>query len=156
MADQVHGLPFVPPEGFLVSEVMVSLKAAPRTDLKDPRVLQPQHSIRPNLIVHRREIPAGANVDMVCGEICAELVNSIEGMKNLATERFSFLDGASGRVVSFDFPAGKAATVRQYQALRLDDCVLTTLTLTVDATTLTHDVKERYLTSLASAGSGAA
>lgn len=148
----VHGLPFTPPEGWDVTEVMVQLKGPPVDDLKDPRMMQSQYPLRPNLIVHRRQMPAGADVDMVCAEICAELVHSIEGMKDLSTEALSFGDGTEGRVVQFDFPAGKAATVRQFQAMRLDEDVLTTLTLTVDATTLTDERKAAYFASLATAG----
>lgn len=153
MSSSVHGLPFAPPEGWAVTEVMVQLKGPPVDELKDPRMMQSQYPLRPNLIVHRRQIPTGADLDMVAAEICAELVHSIEGMRDLSTNELAFADGHAGRVVQFDFPAGKAATVRQFQALRLDDDVLTTLTLTVDATTLNDERKDSYFQSLASAGS---
>lgn len=156
MTSSVHGLPFQPPADWSVTEVMVQMKGPPVDDLKDPRMMQSQYPLRPNLIVHRRQLPGGADVDMICAEICAELVHSIEGMRDLSTEALTFVDGQEGRVVQFDFPAGKAATVRQFQALRLDDSVLTTLTLTVDATTLNDERKAAYFKSLASAGAPSA
>lgn len=145
-----HGLSYDAPAGFEPVEVMVTLKGPATDDLKDPRAMQSQFPIRPNLILHRREVRPGATVDMLCGELCAELVSAIDGMKNLATGAFAFADDAAGMLVSFDFPAGKAATVRQFQAMRLDGDVFTTATLTVDASTLTDDKKERFFDAIGS------
>lgn len=145
-----HGLSYEAPAGFEPVEVMVTLKGPPVDDLKDPRALQKQFPIRPNLILHRRGVQPGASVDMLCGEICAELVSSISGLSNLLTGPFSFADGAEGMLVSFDFPAGKAATVRQFQAMRLDGETFTTATLTVDASTWTDARQEQLFGSIAS------
>ncbi|HMQ73811.1 MAG TPA: ABC transporter permease, partial [Rubrivivax sp.] len=68
------------------------------------------------------------------GEVPAELVSSVAGLSGLTTEAFAFKDGAPGMIVSFDFGAPEVGTARQYHALRNDGRVLTTLTLTVDAT----------------------
>lgn len=148
MAD-IHGLTLNLPEGFSADEVMVTLKGPPASHLKDPRMLQKQHPVRPNLIIHRRLINGEADVELLCGEICAELVSAIDGMQNLSTKSFAFADGAQGMLVSFDFPV-KQATVQQHQALRLDGAVFTTLTLTVDASTFNDKSKEDYFSTMKS------
>jgi hypothetical protein len=150
MVDSIRGLRFDPPDGFLADEVMVSLRAPP-PQLVDPRVLQKQVPVRANLIVHRRRIGDEADLELCAGEICAELVNSVVGMQSLTTERFAFDDGAPGMIVGFDFPAAEAATVRQYQALRIDDGVLSILTLTIDGARLNDDAKATWLKCLSSA-----
>ena len=122
---------------------------APPPDVKSPLLLNKQLTVRPNLMVHRR--PAKGTVELLCGEICAELVSSIPGMESLVTGHFKFADGVQGMLVSFDFPAGGDARVRQLQAMRLDVEQLTTLTLSIDATTLNDASYQRYLASLASA-----
>lgn len=146
----IHGLNLDLPADFTVDEVMVSLRGASVSDLKDPRMLQKQHPVRPSLIVHRRHVGTEAALDLLCAEICAELINSVDGMQDLRTEPFAFDDGAQGSVVIFDFPARHGARVRQFQAARLDGPMFTTLTLTVDAVTLTDKLKETYFKSLAS------
>ncbi len=150
MVEQIRGLRFDAPEDFVADEVMVSLRAPP-PQLVDPRVLQKQIPIRPNLIVHRRRIGDGADLELCAGEICAELVNAVVGIKGLTSERFAFDDGAPGMVVGFDFPAPESSTARQYQALRIDDGVLSILTLTVDGARLNDDAKSRWFKCLSSA-----
>ena len=147
-----HGLTYDAPAGFEPVEVMVTLKGPAVDDLKDPRALQKQYPIRPNLILHRREVRPGATVDMLCGEVCAELVSSISGLSNLLTGPFEFSDKSEGMLVTFDFPAGKAATVRQFQAMRLDGDSFTTATLTVDASTWSDAREEQLFGSIASIG----
>lgn len=146
----IHELPFEAPAGFEVSEVMLTLKGPAVDDLVDPRMLQKQRAIRPNLIVHRRPIADAATLDLVVAEMCAELLTSIPSLQDLKTTPFTFADGAKGSVVQFDFAAGKAAAVRQFQAVRVDAGALVTLTLTVDHTTLNDATLARYMQSLAS------
>lgn len=129
---------------------MLSLRGPAVGDLKDPRMLQKQSPVRPSLIVHRRVVGTEASLDLLCGEVCAELVNSVEGMQDLRTEAFPFEDGVKGSLVVFDFSVKHGAHVRQFQALRLDGPVLTSLTLTVDAVTLNDKAKENYFKALAS------
>lgn len=145
---QAYGLQFTPPSEFAPDEFMVTMRGPPVGNLKDPRMPQKQFPVRPNLIVHRRVTGAAASLGLLCSEICAELVGSIPAMKDLHAEPFGFDDQATGMMVVFDFPAGKA-TVRQFQAMRLDNGVLTTLTLTVDSTTLTDALKAGYYRSMA-------
>lgn len=154
-APYLHDLQFTPPADFAVSEVMVTLRGPNVDTLQDPRILQPQRAVRPNLIVHRRILSGAATLDLLCGEMCAELLSSIDQLQNLQTDAFTFADGADGRVIQFDFSAGRAASVRQYQVLRLDQLVFTTLTLTVSKNTLTDAVKDRYFAALASLGTPA-
>lgn len=145
----IHGLKLDLLPDFSVDEVMVSMRGPSVQDLKDPRMLQKQLPVRPSLIVHRRIVGTAAALDMLVGEICAELIGSIQGMENLRTEPFAFDDGAAGTLIVFDFPVSMAR-VRQFQVARLDGGALTTLTLTVDAVTLTDKLRETYFKALAS------
>jgi hypothetical protein len=149
VSETIRGLRFDPPDGFTADEAMLSLRAPPQ-DLVDPRALQKQWPIRPSLIVHRRGV-GDTELELLAGEIVAELVNSIVGMQALTTERFAFDDGAPGMIVGFDFPAPQASTARQFQALRTDAGVLTILTLTVDGLRLTPPEKAKWLACLSSA-----
>lgn len=146
----IHGLQLDLMPDFAVDEVMVSLRGPEVGGLKDPRMLQKQLPVRPSLIIHRRVVGNSAALDMLVGEICAELISSINGMQDLRTEALAFDDGARGSMIVFDFPVSAGARVRQFQAARLDGPVLTTLTLTVDAVTLNDKARDAYLKSLAS------
>ncbi len=148
---QVPPLPFDAPPQFELSEVMVSFRGPDTAGLKEPRAMQRQFPIRPNLIMHRRPAP-DANLEMLTAEMCAELLTTIDGIKDLSTEALTFADGAEGSLVSFDFPAGKAMTVRQYQAVRVDEGQLSTLTLTLDSSTLNETSWATYQKTLASLG----
>lgn len=128
---------------------MLSFRA-PAPDLKSPLLLNKQLTVRPNLIVHRRMVPTGSHLELLCGEICAELVSAIPGMENLSSSPLQFTDGGRGLLVAFDFPAGQDAKVRQFQAMRLDDGLFTTLTLSIDATLLTPELQAHYVQSLSS------
>ena len=131
---------------------MFSFRGPEVSDLKDPRAMQTQTAVRPNLIAHKRP-SQGADIEMLTAEMCAELLTSIENIEDLATDGLTFADGNEGRLVSFTFPAGKVMRVRQYQALRLDGETLTSLTLTVDGATLTDALLETYISSLKSLAS---
>jgi hypothetical protein len=78
-------------------------------------------------------------------------VSSVGGLSGLVTEAFDYADGAIGFLVSFDVAAAEVGTARQFHALRKDDTVLTTLTLTLDKLQLTDDGKRRWFDVLASA-----
>lgn len=147
---QHAGLRLDPPPDFVVDQVMFSFKGQPAA-AGDPRVLQKQTAIRPSLIVHRRDVGEHAALEVLAGEVTAELVTSVPGLSELASEEMRFADGAAGMMVSFSFALEEVGTARQYHALRKDGGVLTTLTLTVDKLALTDTVKERWLSVLASA-----
>jgi len=147
-----HELNFDAPEGFTHSELMVTFKGPDITALREPRAMQSQFPIRPNLIVHKRAAAAGATVEMLAAEMCAELLTSIDGLKDLNTEAFTFSDKSEGRLVSFDFAAGKAMTVRQFQAIRLDGAMVSTVTLTLDSAALNEEIWHTYKSALASLG----
>lgn len=153
---RVAGVSIVAPD-FTVDEVVCSLRA-PAPVAADPRVLQKQTAIRPSLIVHRRATGVVASLEILAGEVVAELVSSITGLSALTSEAMTFVDGSAGMLIGFDFPAAEVGTARQYHALRLDHGVLTTLTLTIDALTLNDAGKAAWLKILSSTtldGSGA-
>jgi hypothetical protein len=151
------GLKLTPPPDFVVEQTMVSFRAPPPAT-GDPRFLNKQTAIRPNLIVHRREVGLAAPLEILAGEVTAELVSSVDGLSGLTSEAFTYADGVHGIIISFDFGAPEIGTARQYHALRKDGAVLTTMTLTVDKLTLNDQTKARWLALFASAvadGSGA-
>lgn len=143
------GLRFDPPADFTIDQTMVSLRAPPPTS-GDPRVMQRQTAIRPSLIVHRRDVGDTA-LEVLAGEVTAELVASIGGLTGLTTESFSFADGAVGLMVGFDFAAAEVMSARQFHALRKDGPLLTTLTLTVDKLSLNEAGRAKWLAMLSSA-----
>ncbi len=148
MTTRLAGLSLTAPD-FVIDEVMISMRA-PAPVAGDSRLLNKQTAIRPSLIAHRRTTGAVATLEMLTGEVVAELVSSITGLSALTTETFSYVDGAVGVIVGFDFAAAEVGTARQYHALRLDDGVLTTLTLTIDGLTLTDSGKTAWLKILSS------
>jgi hypothetical protein len=138
------------PSDFSADEALISLRAPAVQKLVEPRALQKQTPIRPSLIIHRRRVGDVATLETLAGEVCAELASSVVGLKGLATEAFSFKDGASGILVGFDFPAAEVGTARQYHGLRKDGPMLTTITLTIDGLTLTEAAKKQWLSTIAS------
>ena len=146
---QHAGIRFDPPDDFVVDQVTFSLRG-PAPASGDPRVLQKQTAIRPTLIVHRRDVGAHAPLEILAGELTAELVTSVPGLSELASEEMRFSDGAPGVIVSFAFALDEVGTARQFHAMRKDGAVLTTVTLTVDKLALTDAAKERWLGVLAS------
>lgn len=143
------GLRFEAPAEFAIDQTMISLRAPPPT-AGDPRVMQKQTSIRPSFIVHRREV-GETSLEVLTGEVTAELVSSIGGLSELASESFTYADGATGFIISFDFAAPEVFSARQYHALRKDGGVLTTMTLTVDKLSLNDATKAKWLALLSSA-----
>lgn len=148
------GMQFAPPADFELVETMLSLRAPLRQELRDPRMVQgilnKQTTVQPNLIVHRRQAPDDATLEGLVAEACAEFVRSMVQIENVQKEPFVFADQREGFLVTFDFPTTSTQTLRQFHAFRLDDEMLTTLTLTVDGAVLTDDDDESYRESLAS------
>jgi hypothetical protein len=146
----IAGLRLALPAEFAVDQVMSSWRA-PAPTSGDPRVLQRQTTIRTSLIVHRREAGADASLEVLAGEVTAELLSSIGGLSGLTTETLTFADGAMGMVIGFDFGAPEVGTARQFHALRKDGTVLTTITLTVDKLSLNDANLERWRLLMSSA-----
>lgn len=145
----VGSIHFAMPQDFAADEVMMSFRAPPPA-LKTPLLLNKQITVRPNLIVHRRPIDPQTSVELVCGEICAELASSIPDLQNLATSRLQFADQVIGMLVIFDYSA-RDASVRQYQAIRVDGGMLTTLSLTIDGLSLDQETHAHYVSVLTQA-----
>lgn len=144
------GLAIDTPPDFVVDQAMISFRAPAPTAL-EPRLLQKQTAIRPSLIVHRRDVGEAATLPVLAGEITAELVSSITGLSALTSETFAYADGAPGILIGFDFGADEVGTARQYHAIRKDERILTTLTLTIDKLTLNEATKTKWLALLSSA-----
>jgi hypothetical protein len=144
-------LKFNPPEEFVEEEIMTSWRVPYTPGLKDPRLLQPQLPVRPNLIVHRRKVDRGQDVSDVAAEVCNQLLNSIEGISEIATSEIVFQDGVIGLLLELSFPAVATLRIVQLHALRIDDDVLTSLTLCTEMSRMTSDQHDRYRACLASA-----
>lgn len=143
------GLAIDTPADFVVDQAMICFRA-PAPTAPEPRLLQRQTTVRPSLIVHRRDVGEAASLPVLAGELMAELVSSLTGLSALTNEAFSYADGAPGVLVGFDLGAEEVGTARQYHALRKDGRLLTTTTLTVDKLTLNDATKARWLSLLAS------
>jgi len=154
MAEQMSSLTFNPPAEFIEEEVLQTYRMPYVSGLKEPRVLQTQVPVRPNLIVHRKKI-GDEHVADVAATVCDQLMKSIEGVSEIAASQLVFKDGAEGMLLEFSFPAVGNYSVVQMQALRIDAGVLTTLTLCTEMSRLTPQEHVRFRACLSSATVGA-
>ncbi len=151
MPESLPVLKFTPPAEFVEEELMTTWRAPYVPNLKEPRVLQRQMPVRPNLVVHRRTVGEQQNLAEVASTVCDELMQSIEGLSKIATSELVFEDGASGMLLEFSFPAVGSYEVVQLHAMRMDGGVLTSLTLCTEGSRITPEVHRRYRECLASA-----
>jgi hypothetical protein len=136
---------FDPPPGFGPDETMLSLRPpAPAAAAAGGR---PASS---SLIVHHKRARPGASLGELAGEAAAELARSLSGMLNLSKAEFLFDDGATGVLLSYDFPVFDEKTLRQYHVYRLDGDHLTTMTLTIPDEGLDKAAGAQFFRSLAS------
>lgn len=147
-----HGMHVRPPSEFELVETMLSLRAPVQEELRDPRLVQgilnKSQSVQPNLIVHRRAASKDASVEELAGEAFAELVRSMVKLENVEKSTFVFQDEAEGVLIFFELAPTPSSRLAQFHVFRLDDGMLTTLTMTVDSHCLTEERKNRYLQSL--------
>jgi hypothetical protein len=87
-----------------------------------------------------------------------ELRRSIPGISGIDCVDARFADGRDGVILGYSFPAPRVGGVIlcQLQAARLDDGVLSTLTLTTTLAQLTESRRDQFIRILASARVGAA
>jgi hypothetical protein len=147
-------LKFDPPAEYVQEELMTSWRVPYEPNLKEPRLLQTQVPVRPNLVVHRRRVDEEQNLADVASLICDQLMRSIEGLSQIATSELVFRDGVNGLLLEFSFPAMGNYRVVQLEALRLDGDVLTTMTLCTEMSRITADEQQRLRACLASATLG--
>lgn len=147
----MNGISLAPPSDFVAEEVTASWRAPLDVDLKDPRAMQVQMPVRPNLIVQRRAVTNDKSVGELVGVVCADLQRHIDGISTIDTSAFTFDDGVEGLLIKYTMPAHKEFKLAQMQAARLDDKVFTTLTISTELSRLSDDVVASYLKSLASA-----
>jgi hypothetical protein len=147
----MSSLTFDPPEEFIEEEMMTSWRVPYTPGLKDPRVLQPQLPVRPNLIVQRRKVDKGQDLPVIAAGVCGQLLDSIEGIGEIASAEITFQDGVIGLLLEFSFPAVGTYRIVQLHALRLDGEILTSMTLCTEMSRLTPEVHGRYRACLASA-----
>jgi hypothetical protein len=148
----LEGLRIQVPADFVQEEVVASWRVPSAPDLKDPRLMQTQAVVRPNLTVTR--VPAnGHDLEGVAARSCEELMQRIEGIKGVKASEVVFADGKQGVLLEYAFPV-MSFTVVQMQAMRIDDDTLTTLALCTEASRLTDAVHDSYVKSLLSASLG--
>jgi hypothetical protein len=144
-------LAFDPPAELAEEEWMSAWRVPYQPALKEPRALQPQLPVRPNLIVHRRRVDPDQEVQDAASVICEQLMKSIEGLSEIAVSELAFQDGVTGLLLEFSFPATSSYKVVQLEALRIDAGVLTTLTYCTEMTRLTPEEHRRFSAFLSSA-----
>ena len=146
-------LKFTPPAEFVEEELMTTWRVPYVPDLKEPRMLQRQMPVRPNLVVHRRTVGEKDLAD-VTASVCDQLMKSIDGLSKIATSELVFKDGVSGMLLEYSFPAVGSYEVVQLHAMRLDGEVLTSLTLCTEGSRITPEVHRQYRECLSSATVG--
>lgn len=141
-----------PPAGFLAEETTQSWRvAAPDGELKEARAPgMTQLVVRPNLIVQRRKVVLPTDVGALVAGVCADLVRHVAGISTIDTDEFTFADGKVGLLLKYTMPAFKEFKLAQMQAARLDDDVLTTVTISTELSRLNAATVELYVKSLAS------
>jgi hypothetical protein len=146
----MSALTFEPPSEFVEEELTLSWRVPNVPGLKEPRMLQTQLPIRPNLVVHRSKVETNDGINNVAARICAQLLSSVEGISAIEPSQLEFRDGVDGVLLEFSFPAAGYQVV-QMHALRLDGDMLTSLTLCTEQSRFSSQERERYRKSLASA-----
>lgn len=145
-------LTITPPDGFVADETVSTwrLPAAP-VSLKDPRVMQFQAAVRPNLTAIQRRVPAGTALGDLVAQTCGDLVRHIDGLGSIETTAFDFADGAAGMLLKYTMPVHQKFSIFQLQALRIDGEVCTTLTLSTEASRADDATVKTYLSCIAAA-----
>jgi hypothetical protein len=144
--EQLH---FDPPADFVHEEVVSSWRAPLAPNLNDPKLMQPQAAVRPNLTVTRVQVEH-PDLAAIAARAADELLDRIKGVQGLRTTELEFADGAKGLLLEYAFPL-MGFTVVQLQAMRIDGDTLTTLVLCTEASRLTDAVHAQYIASLKSA-----
>ena len=151
MDPNINKLTLEPPAGFLAEEMTASWRVALQDDLKEPRAPgMTQLPVRPNLIVQRRKVDAKAEIGGLVAAVCADLVRHIAGISTIDSDDFTFAAGKVGLLIKYTMPAHKEFKLAQMQAARLDDDVLTTVTISTELSRLNPATVELYVKSLAS------
>ena len=151
MATPFPGLDITPPADFLAEELTLCWRvAAPSSPLKDPRAMQVQMEVRPNMIAQRRTVAGASDVGTVVAKVVADLVRHVKGISTVDTTEFAFADGQEGLLLKYTIPGPMDFQLAQMQAARLDGDILTTVTITNEVSRLNEDVVAGYLQTLAS------
>lgn len=152
MDTSLNKLKLDPPQGFLAEESSASWRvAAPEGEMKEARAPgMTQLVVRPNLIVQRKKVVLPTDVGAQVAMVCADLVRHVSGISTIDTDEFAFADGKVGLLIKYTMPAFKEFKLAQMQAARLDDDVLTTVTISTELSRLNAATVELYVKSLAS------
>jgi hypothetical protein len=145
----LENLHFVPPADFVHEEIVSSWRAPVAPGLSDPKLMQPQAVVRPNLTVTRVQVET-PDLAAIAARAADELLERIKGIQGLRTTELQFSDGVKGVLLEYAFPVMQF-TVVQLQAMRIDGDTLTTLVLCTESSRLTDSVHAQYVASLKSA-----
>lgn len=133
-------LEFTPPPGFTREEATAVYVGPKEAGLDDPRIAlrdqarsgRPDVAVRPNLVVRRFEAPRGADLGALATELVAKSLHNLgTDLREIESEVVPFDDGATGVLTTFRFPARKFL-LEQTHCFRIDEGVVTQLTLTLD------------------------
>ncbi len=134
----VAGFSFDPPAGFRTEEMTVGLRMGP-----------PGNRVAPSLIVHSKQAREGATLETLAAETLVELVQTVPNMKSPSKTEFTFADGGTGVVLSYNFTA-KTGDLRQYFVLRLHQGKLCSVTLTIPGSALNEGNAKSFMDAIAS------
>lgn len=144
-----HGLQWEPTQNLGLEEVSLTLRIP--GSASQSASSEKHGSLRPNLIARVLRTKPDTDLDTILQDMCAEIQNTASTLlQDFTVQEFVFADQSKGHLISFVF-AFRGVALQQYHAVRLDNDLLTTLTLTVDAKLLNESSKHHYLSALASA-----
>lgn len=151
MSVDMNGVQLELPPDFLPEETSASFRVAGDAGMKDPRALQPQAPIRPNLVVQRKRVADRTRLLDIAGGMCAELIRHVPGISEIdRDEAFAFADGSTGVLLKYTMPGFKEIRLLQLQAVRLDGDVSTSMLITAGAADISEDALENYMGCLRS------
>jgi hypothetical protein len=140
---------FDPPSGFVHEEVVSSWRVPLAPGLNDPKLMQPQAAVRPNLTITRVDA-GGSDLEAITARTCDELMARIKGIQGIKASELEFADGARGVLIEYAFPVMQLVVV-QMQAMRIDGRTLSTMVLCTESSRFTAEVRGQWVKSLSSA-----
>lgn len=138
------------PPSFVQEETTVVWAPRADTALSDPRMLQTQVTSRPSLVTQTRRVARNATLGRLAAEICVDLRATIP-MQSIVARDVAFADGTPGVLLELVLALDGPFEVAQLQLIRLDGELLTTLTYSIERSSLTTALRDETLHSLLAA-----
>ncbi|MBL8915577.1 MAG: DcrB-related protein [Archangium sp.] len=133
----LEGFSFEPPAGFRTEEVTYGLRFG-----------LPGSGPGPSFMLQSKLARQGAKFEELVQETMVELAQTIGQLKGLTNSEITFVDGAKGAVLAYDFPT-HAGEMRQYFVMRMEKARLCNITLTIPKASLTDANAATFMKAIA-------